>query len=567
MEFEDVLKTVGGYGLFNKLILNSALVLSTWHATMCFFGHLLVHVTPPSQWCFLNDTDPTSLDMTTLERGKCQMMTALESGDYTNASVSNGDVMTCPTGWRYDNNEFFTTVTMENQWVCGENWKMYAIHTTYWIGSMTGYLISGFLADRIGRRMIIIVLIVIGIVGNVLGTFFSGFYAFAALRFLSGVGSDAVCTAAYVIVMEYTVCERRTLISFLWAINWSVLATALPWYTAWLQSWRGIMFTTTGIDVLMLLVMCWVPESSGWLLSVGRKKEALAHFEKIARFNGKVVSPDDLSKQLEGPASEAGSSAVKVIPTFWESSRAVLKFPRMRKRVFLIYISCFIISLCYNANALNIGRLSVNLYASYSLAMSFELPVNFICIMALDTIGRRWPNSLFMLMGAIISFVVGFLRTDSVLGTMIMSALCSMSFAGGYNITYQLTSEIFPTVIRGRAVLLQRLVADFGGLLGAQVASLVEYDKFLPALVNGALSLVAAVLLFLLPDSINQPLPQTLEDGENLAPNQSLCFCPLFSEKTNHCGRKRSASITNSATPDSSVVVDPPATFTASTTT
>ncbi|CAN7997933.1 unnamed protein product [Ixodes pacificus] len=536
MEFEDVLKTVGGYGLFNKLILNSALVLSTWHATMCFFGHLLVHVTPPSQWCFLNDTDPTSLDMTTLERGKCQMMTALENGDYTNASVSNGDIMTCPTGWRYDNNEFFTTVTMENQWVCGENWKMYAIHTTYWIGSMTGYLISGFLADRWGRHTFVKVFFFFKKLGNtVLNSNFVKFHQ----KFEGSRELAALLAFCFSSVMEYTVCERRTLISFLWAINWSVLATALPWYTAWLQSWRGIMFTTTGIDVLMLLVMCWVPESSGWLLSVGRKKEALAHFEKIARFNGKVVSPDDLSKQLEGPVSEAGSSTVKVIPTFWESSRAVLKFPRMRKRVFLIYISCFIISLCYNANALNIGRLSVNLYASYSLAMSFELPVNFICIMALDTIGRRWPNSLFMLMGAIISFVVGFLRTDSVLGTMIMSALCSMSFAGGYNITYQLTSEIFPTVIRGRAVLLQRLVADFGGLLGAQVASLVEYDKFLPALVNGALSLVAAVLLFLLPDSINQPLPQTLEDGENLAPNQSLCFCPLFSEKTNHCGRQR----------------------------
>ncbi|KAM7302099.1 putative organic cation/carnitine transporter [Ixodes scapularis] len=492
MDFEEALKSVGGYGLFNKVILNALLVISAWHAVFCYMGNLLVHVTPPSQWCFQNDANASVVDVASLPRGKCQMMIPSQDGDYMNATMSGDDAMTCPTGW------------------------------------------------RIGRRMIIIVLIVIGIVGNVLGTFFSGFYAFAALRFLSGVGSDAVCTAAYVIVMEYTVCERRTLISFLWAINWSVLATALP---------------------------CWVPESSGWLLSVGRKKEALAHFEKIARFNGKVVSPDDLSKQLEGPASEAGSSAVKVIPTFWESSRAVLKFPRMRKRVFLIYISCFIISLCYNANALNIGRLSVNLYASYSLAMSFELPVNFICIMALDTIGRRWPNSLFMLMGAIISFVVGFLRTDSVLGTMIMSALCSMSFAGGYNITYQLTSEIFPTVIRGRAVLLQRLVADFGGLLGAQVASLVEYDKFLPALVNGALSLVAAVLLFLLPDSINQPLPQTLEDGENLAPNQSLCFCPLFSEKTNHCGRQRSASITNSATPDSSVVVDPPATFTANTTT
>lgn len=55
-----------------------------------------------------------------------------------------------------------------------------------------------------------------------------------------------------------------------------------------------------------------------------------------------------------------------------------------------------------------------------------------------------------------------------------MAVVIIMCFAGAYMITYQLASELFPTVIRGRAVLLQRVAGDIGGLLGSRVASLVS---------------------------------------------------------------------------------------------
>lgn len=65
-----------------------------------------------------------------------------------------------------------------------------------------------------------------------------------------------LCTAA---ALEYTVKERRTLVAFLWAINWSVLATALPWYTYLIQSWRGLLITNTAVDAVLLLSLWWVP--------------------------------------------------------------------------------------------------------------------------------------------------------------------------------------------------------------------------------------------------------------------------------------------------------------------
>lgn len=184
-----------------------------------------------------------------------------------------------------------------------------------------------------------------------------------------------------------------------------------------------------------------------------------------------------------------------------------------------------------SSNALGLGRLGLNLYAVYSIAIAFELPVNILCITALDILGRRWPNAGFMLLGGVVCLLMAAIRTESEMWTLLMGVVSMMSFAGGYNITFQTSSELFPTVIRGRVLFLQRLMGDVGSLLGAQVASLTEYDKYLPMIVMGVLSLIASALLFLLPETLNQALPQSIEDGENFAKGQSFFFCPLVSAR------------------------------------
>nr|XP_050044285.1 solute carrier family 22 member 7-like isoform X2 [Dermacentor andersoni] len=305
MEFERVLKEIGGFGMFNKTIIAAAVVLGTWHAAICYLGHVLVLVAPPSQWCFGKGVivSGEALDMTSLPRGRCQfvdeMSDAAGSGDYANFTAHHYTGATCPTGWRYDNAEFFTSITMENEWICGDNWKMYATHTAYWIGSMAGCLISGFLADRMGRKKTILILLALGGSGNAFSALFSSFVGFTALRFITGLGAGTVCSATFVIAIEFTVSHRRSLITLIFAMSWSCLSAALPWYGYLVQSWRILLLSTTVIDFMLAALVCfWVPESPRWLLSVGRKEEALASLERISRINGKKMSRETLNKLL-----------------------------------------------------------------------------------------------------------------------------------------------------------------------------------------------------------------------------------------------------------------------------
>lgn len=71
----------------------------------------------------------------------------------------------------------------------------------------------------------------------------------------------------------------------------------------------------------------------------------------------------------------------------------------------------FAISLCYNAGTLELGRLGLNIYTTFSIAVAFEFPVYIVCILAVDTLGRRWPNVFFMFTGGVVCLAMSLLRT------------------------------------------------------------------------------------------------------------------------------------------------------------
>ncbi|KAH7962757.1 hypothetical protein HPB52_017818 [Rhipicephalus sanguineus] len=528
MEFERVLKEVGGFGLFNKTIMMLALVLATGNTALSYFFHVFLLIAPTSQWCFVNGTSLEDFDdFTALPQQRCQLVSM--SGDGVNITSVDGSAQTCPTGWKFNPAEFFTSVAMENGWVCTESWKTYTIHTVFWAGSMTSYFVSGLIADRIGRRKTALLLIALGSVCNLLGAFFSDFVSYTALRFFAAAGAYPVTTTVFVLVMEYTVAERRTLMAFIWSLTWTVFGVMAPWYAYLLQNWRALTETTACFSAVLFMVTLWLPESSSWLLSVNRNEEAFTTLQRIARINGKDVSQEKFAIFLQATANDVQTQRdAEKPPSFWRGTMAMLKSPNIRKISLLIYVAWFMISICYNGTTVQLGTLSLDLYTTYSVALAFELPMNIFCMFSLDALGRRWPNSLSMLAGGIICLLMWMFRQRSNTLTLIMVALLTMSFSGGYNITYQVASEVFPTVIRGRAVLLQRMLGDVGSQLGAQVASLAVLDEYVPFLVTGSLALVASVLLFLLPESAGTALPQTIEDGENFGKGQGICFCPLF---------------------------------------
>lgn len=74
------------------------------------------------------------------------------------------------------------------------------------------------------------------------------------------------------------------------------------------------------------------------------------------------------------------------------------------------------------------------------------------------------------------------------------------------------------------------MCGDMGNIVAAVVAYLVEINKNALIFVVGVLAILAATLLFFIPETTHEPMPQTLEDGEHFGENQPLCYCPMFTD-------------------------------------
>ncbi|XP_019631576.1 PREDICTED: organic cation transporter protein-like [Branchiostoma belcheri] len=78
------------------------------------------------------------------------------------------------------------------------------------------------------------------------------------------------------------------------------------------------------------------------------------------------------------------------------------------------------------------------------------------------------------------------------------------------------SSEVFPTVVRNMGIGLASMIGRAGGILAPFVALLGEYWAPLPLLTFGILIFLDGVAILALPETLGVPLPNTLEDAENL---------------------------------------------------
>ncbi|XP_072375616.1 beta-alanine transporter-like [Diabrotica undecimpunctata] len=149
----------------------------------------------------------------------------------------------------------------------------------------------------------------------------------------------------------------------------------------------------------------------------------------------------------------------------------------------------------------------------------------------MERLGRRWTLCISMIIGGT-SCLATFLVQNDYVTTLALYCVGKMGISSSFVVLPLMASELYPTVVRGLGMSLSSVI----GMLGPIFIPLVNYlgsdILILPLIIMGTMLIMGGTSSLLLPETLNQHLPQTLQDAET-TPLDCFAFCniPQKSEK------------------------------------
>jgi putative MFS transporter len=360
--------------------------------------------------------------------------------------------------------------------------------TTFFLGMLIGAFVFGRLADRLGRRRVLVATVLIDALFGLASAFAPDFGWLLVLRLLTGIGVGGTLPVDYAMMAEFLPAHRRgrwlVILEGFWALGMVGVATA-AWViqTAGIEpAWQALFLVTAAPALVGLGLRFWIPESPLYLLRTGRTREAGAVLDRVARTNGRSVAAIDLAMETMAPAP-LSSLFVGIL----------------RRRTVLILAIWFLVSISYygvfvwlpsHLAAQGFGFMRG--HGFLILVALAQLPGYALAAYGVEKWGRRPTLIGFLLLSAAGCLLFGIGQSTS----MVATATLLMSFAllGTWGALYAFTPEIFPTRLRATGMGTAGAMARFGGLLAPSALAPVMATSFELALVVFAAVLVLAAL-------------------------------------------------------------------------
>ncbi|XP_064173874.1 solute carrier family 22 member 7-like [Anguilla rostrata] len=522
MKFEHVLAETDGFGRFQIMIMSI-----TFLARFTLPCHFLVNnfmAAVPDHRCHIRGLDDgdafanltldqrLTVSIPTQEDGtlsSCRMFREPQFHLLHNSSnATEIPAVSCLYGWVYDNTTFSTTLATEWDLVCDYISLNKATATIFFVGVMMGALVFGSLSDRYGRKSMLLVSYVAGMVFGLASAFSSSFLMFAIMRFLTGFGITGISIISTVLSLEWVDIEHRRLVGLIDSFAWTFGNLMLSWMAYLVNDWRWLVVTITSPLAFAILSWRWIPESARWLIANGQVDRAHSYLQKCAKMNrresfSEKIKPETLSNIV---VLEKGQKTYTYLD--------LVKTPKMRRMALLTGIIWYGIAFTYYGISFNITGFGMNIYLTQFAYATIEVPSKLTVYYLLDKIGRR-SVEVGALLGAGVCLAINtFVPRDMALWRSVIAIIGKGCSSASFTTIFLFTSELYPTVVRQNSLGYNSFMARVGVAVAPLVILLDAVWRPLPQIIMCAAAVTAGLLARLLPETKGQRLPETIEDVE-----------------------------------------------------
>ena len=321
-----------------------------------------------------------------------------------------------------------------------------------WIGSIgligmaLGAVLAGTIADRIGRKQVFTITVLLYSISTGLCAVAWNYESLLVFRFLVGFGLGGELPVAATLMSEYAPARLRgrfiVLLESFWGLGWLV-AACIAYLLIPVLGWQAAFFIGALPALYVFLLRLHMPESIRYLLAKGRVDEAKAIVRDIERqlrlperpFLDQLAPHRVRAEQVETP----GFSAL------WSKG--------MRRRTVMLWLAWF--GIVFSYYGIFMWLPSMVFAQGFAIVKTFEyvlimtvaqLPGYYAAAYLVDVIGRRYTLGLFLLLSGVCSYFFG--NAGDVSALLGWGAAMSFFNLGAWGVIYTYTPEQYPTAMR-----------------------------------------------------------------------------------------------------------------------